>query len=151
MAVAACLSLAVSAGCSSESGSNGATSAATSSAAASAPSVAITSWATWAQNYQSEIEDCAGETDSCFTQNHATMAEMRQSIIDNNLPIDGTNSGIVNPMQLYQETYAKFTEQNCIGGPQDMNSANVVCNVKRDQMRVFGSQVKEQLDSMATG
>lgn len=118
------------------------------SSPASPSAVAITSWATWAQHYGPEIQNCAGQTDECFTENHSLFAEMRQSIVDNNLPIDGTNSGIANPMQLYQETYAKFTEQNCIGAPQEINTSNVVCNVSRQQLEFFAKQVATAAESM---
>ncbi|MDJ0010094.1 hypothetical protein [Gordonia alkanivorans] len=111
--------------------------------------VAITSWETWADHYDDKLKNCTGQTDPCFTENHLVIAEMRQSIVDNGLPIDGTHSGIANPMQLYQDSYVKFTEQNCIGAPQDFESSNVVCNVLRQQMNTTAGNISTALAGMA--
>lgn len=73
---------------------------------------------------------------------------MRQSILDNNLEIDGTHSQIVNPMQLYQEAYGEFATSNCVGGSQSLNTENLKCNVKRTQMVTLSKQIASALDSM---
>lgn len=121
----------------------------TSSSSSSAPStVAITSWATWADHYGNQVQDCAGQDDTCFTENHTVIAEMRQSIIDHDLPIDGTNSLILNPMQAYQDNYADFTAKNCLGSSRSMDTANVVCNVNRQQLETSGRALVSALNAM---
>lgn len=73
---------------------------------------------------------------------------MRQSIIDNDLPIDGTNSLILNPMQAYQDDYADFTADNCLGAPRSYDQANVVCMVNRQQMETDGRLLVSGLNDM---
>ncbi|MDL9944157.1 hypothetical protein QSJ19_00890 [Gordonia sp. ABSL11-1] len=112
----------------------------------------ITSWQTWAQHFRSQMQQCQKLMgDECFVQNSATIASMRMSILDNDLEIDGAHSGIVNPMQNYQDAYADFTKDACQGGSQSLEMANLTCNVKRDQMITFSDQVRSGLDVLAAG
>lgn len=116
-----------------------------SAAPTSAP---INSWSSWAAHYNGALRDCTSETDACYANNHLTLNQMRQSILDANLEID-SRAGIADFMQQYQDAYADFVEESCVGGSREPSTGNVVCNVKRTQMDTFTKYINNALTDLS--
>lgn len=111
-------------------------------------STPINSWSSWAAHYNGALRDCTNETDACYTDNHQTLNEMRQSILDANLEID-SRAGVADFMQQYQDAYDSFVERSCVGGSREPSSANVVCNVKRRQMDTYTKYINNALTDLS--
>ena len=119
-----------------------------SQASVAAP-IAITSWQTWAMHFEGQVKTCVpGGPDECFAANDATMTEARAAILDNDLPLDD-NASIAGPMQSYRDTYREFIQMGCNGASQLPTTDNVMCLVKREQLRTIASQVVDALTQLA--
>ena len=111
-------------------------------------STPINSWGSWAAHYKGKLQNCANDDDACYTNNHLTLNQMRQSILDANLEID-SRAGVADFMQQYQDAYDSFVEKSCVGGSREPSSGNVVCNVKRRQMNTYTKYINNALTDLS--